>query len=318
MCGCSQFATVRCWQPAAIDVEGIQRLAVLDFRGENGADAAAALQSRLSVHQGYTVVDQSELMVVQHAACTTCPTESALLVQARERGLDGVIVGEVVAYRCDDDLRDPATSSSATDRDKHSDAARPGLMQRGELRREATVAINFRLLDARTGEVRAEKETLHTFRCATGAESSQLPSRSLVLGELTNLCVNDFLELLAPYQEDCEMKLARAGWYGRTATSVRTGNRMAMQGNWDAARDHWQSAIDRDSHCDAALYNLALDAAHRQQYARAEDFAMQAIRLRHTDNYAEGLERIRQHRSGFDAVAEHRDRRVLQASATFP
>jgi hypothetical protein len=309
--GCCQFATVRCWQPASADVSGLQKLAVVDFSGDHGPEVAAAVNAQLHGRQCYELVDQRELTGIQHAACSACPTETALVAQAREQGVDAVILGEVVSYRCNDELPGIDEPKQQERRPFRGEAD-----LQDELRRDAEVSIAFKLVDARTGTVRAVQTATHTFHGAR-TDESQLPARGEVLRELTEQCVRDFVEQLAPHQTDCAMKLARGGWYGRAAGDVRTGNRLAMQGDWDGARDHWHAAIEHCSDCDAALYNLAIDAAHRQQYERAEELAMQAIRLRHTDNYAQGLERIRQYRSGYDAAEQQRDGRILQASATF-
>jgi tetratricopeptide (TPR) repeat protein len=294
----------------------MERLAVIRFSGENGEHVADAVQDQLARQPGYTLVSESELHT-QHAACALGPSAESLLEQARERGVDGLVTGEVLAFRCEDDLRDSLVSESDRDQGRIPSVDELFNPERGELHRHAEIEVALRLLDTRTGEVRAELTARHEFDGSSAPGQPPLPSRPDVLNELTAQCVDDFLKTLAPHQQDFQMELARGGWMGRSAADVRAGNRFASEGDWDAARDAWQRALDRDSECDAALYNLALDAAHRQRYADAENLAMQAIRLRHTDDYAAGLERIRLYRSGYDAAQEQRDRDVLQASASF-
>ena len=319
LCGCAPLAKVSHWQPAAIDVRGLNRVAVVDFRGEQGREVAAALNSRLWENRFYSLVDASELTPVQHAAYTPCQTDERLLHQARERGIDGVIVGEVVAYRCDDEiLKESEIQLSEQSRAPASHERSPlhvGFTHRERIHREATVAVTFRLVDAQTGEVRASRETSHHFSGESPPDGTPLPPRGEVLTTLTDMCLDDFIAQLAPHQVECDVKLARGRWLGTVASDIRTGNRLAAAGDWDGARDRWQAAVDRNPECDAALFNLALDAVHRQQYAAAEDLAMRAIRLKHTDRYAEGLESIRQYRTGYEAVQQQRDSRVLQASS---
>lgn len=316
--GCAQMATVRCWQPATIDVSGIERLAVVDFSGEGGSAVAAALNSRLSDNRFYSVVDASELTTVQHAAYAPDPGNDALLAQARERGIDGVVFGEVTEYRWSDPVGGDAVNPSSTVSGASPEAGDSTVAAGVPLRRDASVAVTFRLVDARTGEIRAVKAAEHVYSSAADSTKTPLPSRDEVLTKLTAMCLDDFVEVLAPHQSESRIKLACGGWYGRDAADVRGGNRLAIRGDWDSARDRWEAVINRNAECDAALFNLAIDAAHRQQYSRAEELAMQAIRIRHTDQYASGLARIREYRTGYDAVAEQRDRRVLQAFATLP
>ena len=257
--GCAQTATVRrCWQPAEMDVSGMQRLAIVDFSGVSGQTVTAALNARLWDNRFYSVVDGSELTSVQHAAYVLDPGDESLLAQARERGIDGVVFGEVHEYRCEDQaLRDTSRQMLVG---KHTSDNEPeaghslqpaGSAQRDRLRREARVAVTFRLVDARTGDVRAAKETDHHFSGESGPDSS-LPPSSEVLADLTAQCLDDFVEVLAPHQSDITMKLACGGWYGRDAADVRSGNRLAGRGDWDAARDRWQVVIDRNAECDAA------------------------------------------------------------------
>lgn len=309
--GCCQFAMVRCWEPPGVDMSGIRSVAVVDFTGPHGDELSAALTARLAASHSFTLVDPAELQADQHAICAEGTCDAGWIQRARERGVDAVLVGEVTEYRCDDELCEAAAGKRRTDISEGVTAAPQSALQR-----EAVLTVSFRLLDARTGETRASQSTTHRYRQDSQSSGKPLLPRHEVLTQLADLCVEDFLADLTPHPQEAEMKLARGGWYGRGATEVRGGNRQAEAGDWDAARDHWQAAVDRNPECDAALYNLALDAAHRQQYERAEELAMQAIRLRHTENYAAGLERIRLYRSGFEAVREQRDSRVLQAAAT--
>jgi len=271
---------------------------------------------RLSENRFYSVVRGDELTTLQHAAYAPGSNHEAVLAQARARGIDGVVFGEVLDYQCDDELddTDPETEDAVAGGPSVPESDVTG--QRSQLQRSAEVAIAFKLVDARTGEVRAVRETRHQFSGASDLETTNLPSRGDVLDKLTDMCLEEFVELLAPHQIEKQMQLARAGWYGRDARLTREANRLAVQGDWDRARDLWQQAADRNPDCDSALFNLAIDATHRQQYAHAEELAMEAIRIRHTEQYADGLALIREYRSGFNSMQQQRDRRVLQAAAT--
>ena len=315
--GCCQFATVRCWAPAEAEVSDLRRLAIVDFQGEGGEAAQASLERRLSDSGLYSLTDDSILNSVQHAACFQSSCTQSLLVRARERGIDGVIVAEVQEYRCDDELQnksDTVANSRALGQSSGQEGSSP-FRKPDNLERDAAVAISFQLVDSRTGETLVERDSRHRYSGASDSSGTELPSRREVLRELTEMCLDDFVETLAPHQVEARMKLARGDWYGRDLFLLRKGNRAAAKGNWDVARDTWERIVDRNPDCDAALFNLSLDAAHRQQYSRAEELAMHAIRLRHTDQYAEGLAAIREYRSGYNAVQQQRNSRVLQASA---
>jgi hypothetical protein len=290
-------ATVRCWQPATADVKNIQRVAVVNFRGEHGPEVAAELADRLWSNRFYAMVDQSELTTIQHAAYSPDPCDQTLLTQARERGIDALVFGEVHTYRFN---AAPPSGEPVTAGDPTADSS-------GE------VSVTFRLVDTLSGATRVEETATHRFDGAAIAGGAAAPAASDVLGRLTEMCLDDCLALLTPHQSQRSMVLADARWFTRESAAVRQGNRLAAEGNWDAARDQWQAAIDRRPSNDAALFNLAVDAAHRQQYRQAEEFAMRALRIRHTDQYANGLAQIREYRSTYDEVARQRERHLLQA-----
>lgn len=326
--GCAQAVTVRRWQPAAIDVAGLHRIAVVDFQGEGGAEAAAALRRRLGDNRFYALVDPAEIAPVQHAVCAQAAGCDEWLRCARERGIDGVILGEVLEYRCEDTAvtrgeppseEEPSADQPTGDEPTGSDSDRGrwpfGRSARERRQREASVAIAFRFVDAQTGEVRAAHQASRRYHAESAAAGEERPSRDDILHQLTQECLEEFLVLLAPQQVESQLLLARGKWYNRGAAAVREGNRLALQGDWDAARDLWLAAVARDGECDAALYNLAVDAARRLQYGEAEELAMRAIRTRHTDLYAQGLEQIRRYRTGYEAVEQQRNQRILQASA---
>lgn len=311
------MVTVRHWQPAAFDVAGMHRIAVVDFRGDHGPEVAAALKDRISNNRFYALVDQSDMAPPVHAACALTASDDQWLCCARERGVDGVIIGEVREYRCDDRVVAGGDASGGPEDEAPAEHDRArwqaGLRRPEQIHRDAVVTVAFRLVDAQTGEVRAAREASHRFHGEESA-AADLPSRSEVLAGLTRQCLDEFVEMLAPHQVSGELPLACTRWFCRTRQEVRTGNRHALSGDWDAARDAWQAALDQNADCDAALYNLALDAARRHLYGEAEDLAMRAIRVRHTDRYAQGLEQIRQFRTSYEAVEQQRNERVLHAS----
>jgi hypothetical protein len=316
--GCAPLATVTYCKPAAIDVAGMKRLAVMDFHGEGGDAVASALSGRLWNNRFYTVVSESELLPIKHASYCTEASEECLLKHAREAGIDAVVVGSVLEYRCDDEVAHHADPLFPRDEEKpgdyERDLPRVGLASRDRVRRDAVVRISFRLLDARTGEVRAAKESTQHSESEPAPAGTDLPPRSEVLAGLVDQCVDEFVEMLAPHEDTCQMRLSRGEWPRRGAVEVRSGNQAAIAGDWEAARTHWRAALDLNPACDAALYNLAIEAAQRQAYSEAEDFAMQALRVEHCDLYTDGLAQIRKHRSNFESTREQQGDRILQAS----
>lgn len=303
--GCAHTAVVQHWQPPGIDVSSMQRLSVAPFDGEHGDAVAATLESRLWEHDVYTLVSGSELGQVVPAADNrrTGASLDQVLIQSRAAGLDGVIVGDVVEYRCDEH---EVKHSPLPWRDGRALGRGPSVLLAASavraptLVRQGTVTVVFRLVDVETGDVRVTKRTSHHFDGRSEDQQTHLPARCEILDNLLTACVDEFVALLAPQEVREEVKLATANWFDGGALEVLRGVRLARAGSWNDAESAWQAALQKNPDSDAALFNLALAAAHREDYTAAEDYAMQALRLVHTDCYADGLEQIRRFRAEFD------------------
>ena len=184
--GCATTAPVSAWRPAEIDVEGMRKLAVLDFSGENGAAVSAALTTRLWENQFYSLVDQAELSPVRVASAVGSEnqvTPADYFDSARNRSIDGIIVGDVIEYRCDDHVLTNTDIHLGTDRAKNNrrgterQGVDVGVSHNQTVHREATVSIAFRLVEVDTGNVRATRKTTHNFQGDFAAGSGQIPAR---------------------------------------------------------------------------------------------------------------------------------------------
>src|SRR5687768_9637412 len=67
LAGCAPRAQLMVWHPAELDIAGLERLAIIDFEGEqqSGKIARAALQSQLFENKYYLLIDQAELARVR-------------------------------------------------------------------------------------------------------------------------------------------------------------------------------------------------------------------------------------------------------------
>lgn len=314
------MARVQTWRPAEIDVTGMERLAVLDFTGENGPAVATAVSSKLWENRFYTVVDRSELQPILLTGYGGTPRLEDLIEPARKAGVDAVMLGEVVEYRCEDE------SFQSTDFDfGHAETRGRGFVSQANgfgvsfnqtLVREGAVTIAFRLVDVETGEVRAARKVSRHYEGRIVNGQGQLPSQGEVLHQLTEECVEEVAQMLAPHPCQSECKLAKSQVWERGSREVSLGVKQAKKGNWQQAEGHWQMALQINPANDAALYNLALAAMNRQSYIEAEEFAMQAVRTEHKDHYVKGLELIRVHRRNFEKTEEQREARVVTADGS--
>jgi len=324
--GCAKTAVVKAWVPATIDVSGMNQIAVLSFQGDNGPAIASSLNSQFWANGFYDVVDATGLdtKILQAGYDPSLPSNPRdVLAPAREAGLDGVILGQVLEYRCDDERFDSNHVHFGRDesysRFGSSFSSGIGFESNSVLVRDGSVSIAFRLVDVRTGEIRAAKTVTHHFHGQVVNGHGSIPSEGEVLDKLTEKCLDDIVSMVAPHQRECTMRLATSEYWCRGRSLVNEGVKLAQQGKWDEADRAWEQALELNPKNHAALYNRAVAAASRQDYEVAEDLAMSAIKTQHKDAYCKGLEAIRIHRTAYQKSQQQQQqsRTVLAAETAF-
>lgn len=311
LCGCAQTATVHYWKPAELDAPHVRRIAVADLQGDHSAEVAVALRARLDADP--PAGSAGPAGGVQTAAGEEQPSGRKRFVLSRPDEADAVIVGQVLACRAADKNRDGSLAGDAASSATRTDAS-VALPESGELRvRSAEVKLELKLIDAASGELLAGK-TLE--RSREWGVTSKRPSASDadVLRELTEDCLDEFMALLQPQRMQEDVELAVGDWFDLSGIRVRRGVRLARRGRWSDAERMWQAALDAAPECDAALFNLAIAAAQREDYDEAEEYAMRALRLRHTPCYAAGLDQLRRFRADADRIERQLPAPVIAAS----
>jgi hypothetical protein len=323
--GCRHCCHYQVLAPAEVPLPGVSRVAVIDFGGEHGEAVSAAVAARLFNAEFHTVVDSSQFATVRTASLTApegvdMQNADVILAAAREAGVDGVLMGEVIDYRCDDE-RFTSTHfgfGQGVEGNGHYQASAMGVHFSAEdtLIREGTVTIAYRLIDPETGEVIATDQVSKSFEGRLVNNNGVLPSQGEVLDNLLNECTSEIVSALAPHEVDVEVKLATSSWWRSGARSVRRGVSAARRGDWDEAEAAWNEALAANPENDAALFNLAWLAARDRDFIAAEDLAMQALSLRHNDAYTEGLEEIRRQRDLYVAAQKQRESLAPLATAS--
>jgi len=318
--GCAHYGVVSAVAPAHIDTTGMDRIAVMEFKGDHGSAVATTLSGRLWKNEFYTVIDRSDVSGnVLPATYQQTGDLSQVLIPAKNAGVDGVILGEVVEYRCEDDkAQSTAVNFGSSEHENHHGTHRDsgfGFEQHQTLTRQGTVTIAFRLVDSRTGEVRASERISHHFDGQVVDGVGTIPSRGEVLDNLTQLCLDDIVAMLAPHEVECRVQFGSCDVWTKGRRPVQQGIILARRGDWEEAEERWENALEMNAENHAAIFNLALVAAHKRNYEEAETLAMKAIRIQHKSCYAAGLETIRNHRDDFEET-EHQ--RQMQAGLTSP
>jgi hypothetical protein len=312
--GCARTATVHYWKPAELDAPQVRRIAVAVMDGEHAAEVAVALRERLEADQPAESAGPAFGVETAAGEVSGNGGRKRFIVCNRDEA-DAVIEGQVLAYGAADKDRDGSLiettglSDDVATADESTNAP-PG----GDLRvRLAEVKIALQMVDASTGEVLASRSLERNQEWGVTARCRS-PHDEEVLQELTSQCVDEFMTVLQPQRMQEEVELATGEWYELSGMRVRRGVRLARRGRWDDAERHWQAALGAAPDCDAALFNLAVAAAQREAYDEAEEYAMRALRLRHTPSYAIGLDQLRRFRADADRIERQMPPPIIAAS----
>lgn len=311
LAGCSQKTAIQFTKPAEIDVGGIKRIAIMDFRGpeNSGSNAASVFASKLFGTGFYTIVERAELQKIleEHALSLSGVVDPETAVQAGNLlGVQGVVVGDVLAYRCEDrrgrekEKRQVWTGEYEKDKEGNyvyeknifgkkvrKKVYRDEWVDVEVLTREANVSLSFRLIDVQSGQIIATREASHSYNKKVKTEQESLPPKDNILTDLGVRCINDFVRVLAPHPETVMAEFAGGGG------EVDKGIEFARNGLWDKAQDIWQGVIEKDAQHHAAWYNLGLALEARGLYNDARDAYDRAVNLKPKSLYIKALKRIR-------------------------
>jgi len=321
--GCARTAVVKFWQPAGVDVSDLDRIMVLDFSGDQGKSVSSSLSGELCQSRFFSVVPLDSLQSPFQMASFLSPsagtksstTLESLLGPARAQGIDGVVVGNVIEYRCDDKQVRKTPFRPGQDHVPVEEDGRRSLRDLQEsTMREGRVTVQFQLVDVDSGEVRAEHQVSHEFQQLID-KGGQIPSQGEILEQLTQKCLQDIVAYLTPHQVTSQIQMAHGDAFSRGRREIRDGMLLAESGKWDDAQRKWEQVIQKEPDNHAALFNLAVVADHHQDYSLAEDYAMKALRIQYKDLYATGLEQIRAHRTAATRATEQRDFQITRIFA---
>ncbi len=299
--GCTQNVTLGVWRPAEFDVSGIQSLAVLDFEGpgNTGKSASSALVSQLWENGHYQLVNQSQLGQAGPVASADGgpPNVQAALEAARAMGVDAVLTGQVVSYDVSDDVfRSQRFEVIDEDyRDKPNNVVNNlmgiGFESNETLNRDGAVSLSFQLIDARTGQVRAARQTTHSFNGQMTNGEGILPGRQSVLTDLLDACTRDIVVMLAPHREFTTASLSTP-YFSTGSSEVRRGNTLAANGDWQGAARCWEGALETNPENHAAMHNLAVAREAQHDYRGAQELLSDALKIKNAGLYAKSLKRV--------------------------
>ena len=307
--GCAPKAKLMVWRPAELDVAGIGRIAVVDFQGEGdtGAIARSAVLAQLADNRHYALVDQTELARVQPAAFSQgLPAEAAAIEAARYAGVDAILTGQVVSYSAEDTIQQDhhisiAGAGGASTKGDKAGGFGIGFDTNTLHSREASVSLAFKLIDARTGEIRDARQVSHSYEARVVNGQGEMPGRERILSDLLSKCSRDVVAAIAPHRVPVEVILARQYW-GNGLNALKRGNTLAKSGDWAAAEAAWQEALKENPQNHAAYHNLAIASEARGDYDGAMKHLKNAMKHYAATLYHQTHDRLSAERRDFAAA----------------
>ncbi len=315
--GCAPHARLLVWRPAAEEIQGVNKLVILDLDGEEpyGRIARGALEAQFAENRHYTLVDPAVLGPARSVKNGEGTTDvSAALAAAKFAGVDAILTGQVVSYKVDDDEQHDTHFSFGENSGKNKKAGTSfnafgiGIDNNHTITREASVSLTVKLIDVQSQQVVAVRESSHNVVAQKVNGEGNLPARERVLTELLTACSKDVVTLIAPHYVPATVTLARQ-LYGKGGDDVRRGNEHAQQGDWAAAADSWEAAVKDNPGNHAALHNLALAAEARHDFPAATLHINKAMASYSATLYHETQKRLKDEQVLYLAAARQVDAR---------
>jgi len=252
LAGCfNKTVTIRAVEPGMKEITGINRLAVIDLtyaqKPEVGRNLANTIVAELNQSGGFDVMERSAVAKVleEQKFGTSGMVDTATVTSiGKLLGVDGVIVGEVLAYEA---------GSKA-------------------LGKDATVGINIRMVSVQSAKVIFSDSIAKNYaKCMAGERKES------ILNQLSQEVAKDFVGKIAPHYVERQKILLSTG--GDAGKANKRGITFASNGLWDKAQEQFQEALQIDPGNAAVQNNLGVCHERFGKLQQAMDAYEKAVRL---------------------------------------
>jgi hypothetical protein len=306
---CSKSAYYQSYVPSAADVSGIERVAVAEFDGleRSGRIVALKLAEGIVDAGHFRLLERTELdrILQERDFNQSGVVDPSTVSDLKLLGVDGLIFGIVDAYSVDSQTgverieKEVATGRYREVQRKNDEGevetVREEIMEtvmvdRGYILRKGTIAVTFRMANINTGEIVALKtETAHFAKRAWRDEASSLPTKDMILEEMSRDVALRFLRQIHP-----RWVSRRVTFEENDAPSTEVGISYAQSGLWDRAYTTLERAIREVPGDATAHYNFAVVADVLGRYEIATLSIERAIELNPQKKYMRYLSSLQQ------------------------
>jgi len=249
--GCNKVVTIKTVEPGMKEIVGIERLAVLDLTykedPDSGRNIANVIVAELDQTGAFEVMERSAVASIlkEQKFGTTGMVDAATVSSiGKLLGVDGVVVGEVVAF---------------------------GAGKR-VLGKEASVAVNIRLVSVESARVIfSDSIAVSTTKSEAGE------GKETMLTRVAQEVASRFVSKIAPHYVDRKKVLLSAG--GDAGKANKRGITFAGNGLWDKAQEQFETAAQVDPESAAIQNNLGVCCEQFGRLNEAIEFYEKAIAL---------------------------------------
>lgn len=292
--GCQTGATLHAWTPPEVTSAVGKTVAVAPLAGPRAIadEIESQLFRAMPRDQGRAIegIPVAKLRPPETVRLTSGadphPSDLALLPIARQRGVDFLLMGEVLEQRSSGRGRPEEAASRRNGGASELPKAKSPEASSEAIVKQERVSVAWRIYDVAEARPLADRIIV----ADPGASSATHRNQGLDESGVSSAHASgrQVWRLLSPTVQRHRIQLA-VPWLLPGSNAVRRGNEFARNGRWPEAERLWRQTLERHPYQHAARHNLAMAAAARQNFSAAKQLIREAVRQRSKSLYQENL-----------------------------
>lgn len=301
--GCAgPTARVPVTRPAAVNLSGMNQIAVGHIEGPGGGVIADSLSEQLLETNYFKVMNPGGLGSVLQESNLELISLIGLInpetaAQFRDLlGVDIIVTGEVIDF-------DYTQSNTRSELKKGNDGKEHRTFYK---KGTGVVTTFFRITNLRDGNTVFSKTVSRSAKATTSAQDRWPgnPDKRALLNEAAQGAVASFVKEIAPYREVVTVRLAKNE---TELLEMENGINYAKAGQWEIAAEQFEAAVSKEPSNQGAWYNLGLAYEYTCQFNEAESAFKKATTIKPCKQCVYEINNVRR-------LAEERERLEAQGA----
>lgn len=266
--GCGTTIKVPVTRPAAVNLRGINKIAIGEIKGNGGQEIADLLTSNLFESGKFEVVDRANLdrIVKEHKINLSGAIDEKTAAQMGKLvGAAVLVFGNVSLYKTEqkNTVGQPWVDKQGYRHQSHDKTV------------TAKLNMSLQVVGLTTGMVLAAKTISQQAASSTSADNGwpEDPDKDATLNEAREKAVAAFIKMISPWTDYVDVNFAFAG--SGSIPGVREGIEFAKVGSWNDAIEQFKLAIKSPKNDNrtlaAAWWDLGLAYEYSYMFKEAEE-----------------------------------------------